>query len=216
MIKAVIFDMDGLIIDSEPIESKSLEILLRKYGKTPEYQESGLIHTVGTAGNTYNVLKEKYKLDDDIKVLRRKKRRIYTNLLKRDLIPFKGFSELITILKNRKIKTALASNRNRRHLKLILKLMGIINLFDVIVGPSAKRKHKPSPDIYLTTAQKLNVYPDNCIVLEDSETGVTAGKAAGMKVIAIPNKYTKNQNLTKADIVVDSLEHIKWGTLVNI
>lgn len=216
MIKAVIFDLDGLIVDSEPIESKSLEILLRKYGRIPEYQENGLIHTAGMAGNTYNVLREKYKLADDIKILRRKKRRIYTSLLKNNLTPFNGFSELIILLKSRKIKTALASNRNRKHLKLILKQMGIINSFDAVIGPSTKRRHKPAPDIYLAAAKKLKVYPNNCIVLEDSETGINAGKAAGMKVIAIPNKYTKNQNLTKADIFANSLEDIKWDTLVNI
>lgn len=218
MIKAVIFDMDGLIVDTEPIESESLEILLSRYGKTPIYNENGLIHVAGIAGlKHHQAIKEKYGIQEDYKVLRRKKRRIYSTLiLRKELISLEGFDYLIKILKDRKIKIAVASNRYINHTKLVVNKMGLKDVFDVIAGPGKNIQHKPSPDIYLATARKLKTKPSNCLVLEDSETGITAGKQAGMKVIAVPNRYTKNQDLMNANLVVNSLKDIKWNTILNI
>lgn len=213
MIKAVIFDMDGLIVDSEPIESESLEILLQKYGKTARYNSNGLIHKPGVNVGVFEKLKADYSLEDEIKVIRKQKRRIFTSLIKKGVEPKEGLKGLIDTLKEKKVKIALASNRNIKHVKLILSTMAIDLLFEVIIGPSPKRKHKPSPDIYLATAKKLKVKPEECLVLEDSETGVIAGKDAGMKVIAVPNSYTKDQDLFRADLIVNSLKDIKWSTI---
>lgn len=216
MIKAVVFDMDGLIVDSEPIESDSIKILLEKYGKTPIYHDNGLIHVPGTAGQTYQMLIDKYNLKVDIKTLRRNRRRIFTKLIKSKTFPTSDLSNLIYILVTHNIKIALASNRNRKHIDLILTRMGVKELFEVILGPGKKIRHKPSPDIYITTAKKLKVKTEECLVLEDSESGIVAGKEAGMKVIAVPNIYTKNQDLSKADLIVNSLKAVKWSTISKI
>src|SRR3972149_4527790 len=110
-IKAVIFDMDGVIVDSEPIESQSLEKLLRKYGKIPRYNKEGLIHTVGLAGETYKQLIKKYKLEEEIEVLKKIKRKIFRDLVEKKLTVTPVFIELVRMLKKEKLKTALASNR---------------------------------------------------------------------------------------------------------
>ncbi|HVF69328.1 MAG TPA: HAD-IA family hydrolase, partial [Xanthomonadales bacterium] len=99
------------------------------------------------------------------------------------------------------------------HIHIILDNLGVKNKFNVIVGPSENRRHKPHPDIYIYTAQKLGVKPGDCIVLEDSSTGVISAKSAGMKVIAIPNKHTKSHDLTKADIITKSLSDIDMRML---
>jgi len=207
-IKAVIFDMDGVIVDSEPIESQSLEKLLRKYGKIPQYNKEGLIHTVGLAGETYKQLIKKYKLEEEIEVLKKIKRKIFRDLVEKKLTVTPGFIELVRMLKKEKLKTALASNRFVDLVFFMLNKIKAKDLFDVIVGASEEIKPKPSPDIYLQVARKLNLIPANCIALEDAETGIIAAKKAGMKVVAIPNKYTKSHNFAKADKIVKSLSQI--------
>lgn len=208
-IKAVIFDMDGLIVDSESIESKALEKLLTEYKKKPKYYTNGLIHIIGESGDaSYQRFKDTYQLEDTIEVLRKKKRAIFKKLLKKKITPLPGFLPLITSLKKQEMQTALASNRFIEHIHLIVENIAAKHLFDVIVGPSETKKHKPHPDIFLQTAKKLGVNPNQCLVFEDSEIGVVAARAAGMKVIAVPHKYTKAHDFSKADKVVTSLKSV--------
>ncbi len=214
MIKAVIFDLDGLIIDSEPIHSKSLELLIKKYGIVPEYNSVGLLHKPGLGGeNYYKEIREKYGIKDGEDRLRRIRRRIYADLIKTPLYPRVGFLPLIKDLKKRNIKIGLASNRYSAHLKTMLANMGIINFFDVIMGRKKGSLPKPAPDIYIRVAKRLKVDPKNCWALEDTEPGIISAKAAGMKALAIPNKYTGDQDFSKADLILDSLENVKWSKL---
>lgn len=215
-IKAIIFDMDGLIADTETIESKTLEILLKEYGKKAKPHANGLIHIVGGSGwGGGGEFKEKYFPNEDDQVLRKKKRAIFEGLLKTDLTPFPGFMPLLKHLKKNKYKIALASNRNVGHVNLIVELLGAKHFFDIIVGPDETIRHKPHPDIFLHVAKELKISPTECVVLEDSEIGVIAGHTAGMKVIAVPNKYTKDHNFSKADKIVESLEYVKMS-LINL
>lgn len=216
MIKAAIFDMDGVIVDSEPIHSQSLEILIKKYGKKPIYNSNGLIHKVGVSSDEeYIKLLDRYGLAEEADIFRKKRRRIYIKLLKRPLTSMKGFIPLINSLKKEGIKIGLASNRYQPHIKLILENIGILELFDVIVGRDKDFKPKPAPDIYLKTAKKLKVDPKFCVAFEDSESGIISAKSAGMTAIAVPNKYTSDQDFSRADLIVKSLIEIKWNIILN-
>ena len=213
MIKAVVFDMDGLIVDNEPLHSQSVEIVLRKYGKTPIYNKNGLVHEVGIAGEQeYIDLLSKYGLLDEREIFRRKRRKVYVELIKRSLTPRQGFTSLVKMLRKSGIKIGLASNRMSSHIKIILKNMKVAEYFDAIAGYDRRSNPKPEPDIYLRAARKLKIKPGNCIA-EDTEPGIISAKAAGMKAIAIPNEYTNDQDFSKADLVVNSLIDIKWSTL---
>lgn len=208
-IRAVIFDMDGVIVDSEPIHSKSLEILIRSYNKNPVYSKQGLIHTVGiSGGKSYLRLMRNHNIHESLKVLRQKRRAIFVKLIKQKLSPMPGFIKLLTLFKKQGFKIALASNRLLEHVYLILENLGVKNQFDIIVGPSPNLRHKPYPDIYLETARQLKILPEECLALEDSESGIVSAKNAGMKVIAIPNRYTNHQDFSKADLLVKSLNDI--------
>ena len=209
MIKAVIFDLDGLIADTEIIESHALELLLKEYDKKPKYYPNGLIHIAGLAGDSmWITLKKTYAIDADITTLRNRKREIFEELIKKELKPYDGFIELLNILKKNRLKLALASNRFVKHIDLILEELGVTKYFDVVVGPSEKRRHKPHPDIYLETAKQLGIKPEFCLALEDTEHGINSAVAAGMKAIAIPNTYTKVYNFAHAKKVVNSLQSV--------
>lgn len=217
MIKAVIFDLDGLIVDSEPIQTRAIWLLLEQYGVTPVIEEGKLLHKVGIAGEkSYIHTLEKYNIKEDHEILRMKRHKIYEELISKKLKPMKGVRKFINTLKKKKIKTAVASSRNLKHVQLTLKSLNLNKKFDIVVGLSPEIKIKPAPDLYLKTVQLLKVKTSESIALEDSESGVKAGKAAGIKVIAVPNIYTKDHDLSEADLIVNSLEDIKWGTLENI
>lgn len=209
MIKAVIFDMDGIIVDSDPIESLALEQMLKEYGKTPILNHVGLAHTPGATSDEYwDSLMKKYNFNENVAVLRERKREIFVEIITKGITPMSGTLELIQKLKKKKIKIAVASSRFLKHVFLILELLEIKKYFDAITGPTKTVKRKPFPDIYLEAAKALGVPPALCVALEDTETGILSAKNAGMKVIAIPNKFTKSHDFSKADKIVTSLSDI--------
>ncbi len=210
--KAVIFDMDGLILDTEIIESRSFEKLLNEYGIKAELYENGLLHKIGGAVEAktyYENFKKQYNLPIDADIVRDKKRAYWQKMVEEEEIKaFPGFIELIALLQENKLIIALASNRNETFLHLVLEKLKVKHHFRTIVGPAEGRRGKPYPDIYLHTAKEIGVKPEECIVLEDTDVGIISAKDAGMKAIAIPNIYTKDHNFARADIVVGSLREV--------
>jgi HAD superfamily hydrolase (TIGR01509 family) len=217
MIKAVIFDMDGLMIDSEPVQSKSYEAVLNEYGKEPEYHDNGLVQVLGVhAGDNWKRLKEKHQISEPLETLLKKKKHAYVELIKDQLIPMPGLIKLLRYLQSQLIVMGVASSADLEQIKFILDKLGISNYFEVVVSGEEVKRGKPYPDVYLEAAKRLKVDPKNCLVLEDAETGVISGKAAGMTVIAVQNQYTINQDHSKADIVTDSLLKINEKMLQSL
>lgn len=216
-IKAVIFDMDGLIIDSEPIESKSRELLLKIYNKKPRPYPNGLLHIVGPSGSKdFLDFINQYEITESYEEIIIKKHEIFKKLLKENLSPMPGLIKLLKRLSKNNFKIGLASNRNLKFINIILEKLKIKKYFEVIISPSEKIRHKPFPDIYLNTAKELKVKPSECLVLEDSTTGIESAKSAGMKVIAVPNQYTLDHDFSKADLVTNSLKNVTITMLSNL
>jgi HAD superfamily hydrolase (TIGR01509 family) len=207
-IKAVIFDMDGVIVDSEPIESLAWEKVLAEYGIKPIYEQWGLIHTVGGIPTIRDIINKHNLPEEDIEIIRVKKRGFYEEQINKGISPMPGFVPLLKILKIHKLKVGVASTRNEHQVKVVIRKLKFEKEFDGIAGFSEDVRRKPAPDIYLKTATKLGVEPKLCVAFEDSETGILAAKRAGMKVIAVPNQYTMYQDFSKADKIVDSLSEI--------
>jgi HAD superfamily hydrolase (TIGR01509 family) len=214
-LKAVIFDMDGVIVDSEPIESLAWEKVLIEYKRKPIYTKAGLIHEVGAASYK-DIMTRHNLLEEDTETIKIKKRAIFEELVVKDLTFMPGMESLLDRIKKEEIKLAVASTRNEQQVKLVINKLGLEKLFSVIAGFSEKVRRKPFPDIFLKAASELKVAPSFCVVIEDSGAGVLAGKSAGMKVIAVPNKYTKHQDFSKADKVVKSLSEITMSLLQNL
>lgn len=214
IIKAVIFDVDGVIVDSEPIESLAWEKVLMEYGKKPIFNNTGLIHPVGK-GSVESVM-EKHGISENPEIIRIKKRKFFGKLIVENLVPNPGFLKLLKTLIEKDFKLALASNRFEEHVLLIANKLGIKNSLDAIVGQSQEIALKPAPDIFLKTAKILQTDSAYCLVIEDTEHGVIAARRAGMKVIAVPNKYTMDQDFSKADRIVKSLFDVTTEVLNNL
>ncbi len=210
MIQAFIFDMDGVIIDSEPLHFSADKMLLQEFGVTITDEE---LHAyVGTTDRLmWSELKEKYNLqlslDELLARQKQYKRQVFTG---RELQPVKGINELLGDLKKKGIPTGLASSSARDFIELILQKLKIRAYFQAVVSGEEVENSKPAPDIFLQAAKLLNAAPANCVVLEDSEHGVKAAKAAGMKCIAYRNPSSGRQDLSAADKIVTTLENLNY------
>jgi HAD superfamily hydrolase (TIGR01509 family) len=209
---AIIFDHDGVMVDTEPLQSQAWIMILEKYGRTPKLNSNSLVHKVGiTINENWDMLKSKYGITEDTQHLEEQRRKTYIDLLNHAQ-PMAGLSELLSSLceekKNGRLRIAIASSSNREYIEMVVGNLGYTDVFDVIISGRDVALGKPAPDIYQKVALELKVSPENCIVLEDSRTGVEAARAAKMKVIAIPNRYTEEQDFSNADMVVPSLRDV--------
>jgi len=214
MIKAVIFDMDGVIVDSEPLHEQADNGVLNEFGKSMSKEEA--IKYVGVSDEVvYSELKKKHKLPLSVEELIKKKFEIDVKLLKEKSEPMPHAIELVKQL-SRSYKLAVASSSERVKIRIVLSRLKIEQYFSVLVSAEEVAESKPQPGVYLETAKRLGVNPDRCLVIEDSASGIEAAKKAGMTVIAVPNNYTKHQDLSAADKIVNNLEEIKVVDLEKI
>lgn len=215
MINAVIFDMDGVIINSEPIQSKAFEQVIKDYGKKPQLQNNGLVQIPGLrSSENWDIIKKTHGINEDTIILIEKRRLVYQTLLQSHLISMPGVLSFLTFLKKHNYKIALASSSANFNIDMVLSGLKITSFFQVIVSGENVKKSKPDPDIYLETAHQLNTPPKQCLVIEDTYAGVIAAKAAGMKVVAVPNKYTKKLDFSIADLIVKSLLSKKLSSFI--
>jgi len=205
MIKAVIFDKDGLMFDSEKLQYQSFRDLLAEYGQ--RYTRKHHYHFVGRPGSfTYSSIQKLFKIKD-IKRFIKKRRRYYRELSAKKLRMYPGLLDLISFLKKKGYRLAVASGSHLKGVKQELAQFKLTEYFDLIFS-GADLPGKPEPDIFLAVAKKLRVSPNQCLVLEDSQPGVEAAKAAGMFCFAIPNEFTKHQDFSQADQILGSLKEV--------
>ena len=204
MFGAVIFDRDGIIIDSESINIDSAITAFEALGI--EIKEKEKQNIIGRHPDDYKEYFLK-KYNFSYTEFRKIQKEIYHKLA--DAVPYiHDTISLIKKLYNENIILAINTSSQKMGTIRILEKAKIKNMFKVITTFEDYNNRKPNPESYLTTAKKLGFPPRSCIAIEDSLPGVTAAKAAGMKCIAIPNEYTKNQDLSKADLILDSANKI--------
>ena len=206
--KAVIFDMDGVIIDSEPIHFEVDMQTMREFGVNISKDE--LNKYVGTT-NEYmlNDLINKYKIQKSIKEILEYKMELTIRRIKETKInAISGIPELLISLKHNNIKTAIGSSSPKELIITVIEKFQLGKYFDCIVSGDEVKEGKPKPYIYLEVSKRIGVNPEECIVIEDSRNGVLAAKNAGMKCFGFRNVNSGNQDLSKADIIVDSIRNI--------
>ncbi len=204
-ISAVIFDLDGIIVDSEPLQLESFNQILSQYrvSLTPlEFKQY-----VGTTQPfIFGELKKRYTIGESIEALIERKKAVYLRLVKEKMQPKEGLVELASWLQRKGVRTGIASSSPPADILAILDLLGLGGLFERVVSAFGLPHSKPFPDVYLKAAAELGVPPETCLALEDSGYGVEAAKRAGMVCIAVPNFFTEDQDFLQADHRVGSLQ----------
>ena len=206
--KAVIFDMDGVIIDSEPIHFEVDMQTMKDFGCSISKEE--LNKYVGTTNEyMYTDIKNKYKINKSIEeIISYRSEMAKKKVIESDLMPIDGIKELLVDLKDKNIPAAIASSSPRDFIEVVVSKFGLGDYFSCIVSGEEVENGKPAPDIYVETSKKLGVSPKECTVIEDSKNGVLAAKEAGMKCIGFKNVNSGDQDLSKADCIVNSIVEI--------
>lgn len=204
--KAIIFDMDGVIIDSEPLHMKLERELLEEFGGKISKEEHDTF--VGTTDyHMWSTFKDKFNLEPSVdELIKTKKERFIQNIHKVELVD--NFYEFMLELYNEGYPLALASSNNRKNVDLIMERFDLDKYLKVSISGEEVVNSKPDPEIFLKAAKKLDVKPQNCLVIEDAIAGVLAAKSAGMKCIGLKNPNSGNQDLSKADLVVESFKEL--------
>ena len=210
MLKAVIFDMDGLMIDSERVTFECYQEVLKDMNLTmdEEFYKTLLGKpTKGIHQRFYDVYENNFPIEDVMK----KVHAMMAERFEKEGVPVKnGLVSLLQYLKENSYKTIVATSSNRNRVDKILKQAGITEYFDDSICGDEVTKGKPDPEIFLKACQKLGVSTDEAIVLEDSEAGIQAGSTAGIRVICVPDmKYPEKQYEEKAYRILSDLNEVK-------
>lgn len=188
MYKAVVFDFDGTIIDTE----KHLYDITNKHLIKHNHEPVSLDFYTGSIGGAANDLHE--YLEDKLGKEQKEKIYIEHHNTSKDLPIFDEIKKLMEYLKQRHIPMAIATSSYRSSIDPAFKQLALENYIDVVVGREDVTEVKPNPELYLKAVQALNYNPANCLALEDSVNGATAAINAGLDVIVNTNKMTKNQD----------------------
>jgi len=210
-IEALVFDMDGTLVDSEHLHYKSWkETLARKNVEKFPYDDF-----VAYVGASNEQLAEDYVLSERIPVtvdeLVHQKQLIYLEMIAGiELLP--GVRKTVEQFHGT-LRLAVASSSHLIELDRILETLGLSECFEQVVGGDMVRRKKPDPEIYLKTCGLLGLKPSSCVAFEDSETGVVAAKNAGMLTVAIPHGLSRHHDFGDADLVVAQMDEVAGSLL---
>ena len=203
-IEAVIFDMDGVLVDSEPYSMQALVDILWQYGIEPTEDE--LWRSYGRkVREDFADYFTRYGVTADLNTAIARKHARYYELAEGHLKPFPGVMPLVDRLYQRGYLLGLASSGDRRKVAFSMQALQLNGTFQTVVTGDDVHHSKPHPEIYLTAAHRLGVQPTACVAIEDAPNGVQAAKCAGMRCIAVTNSVVRAQ-LQGADLIVASLE----------
>jgi HAD superfamily hydrolase (TIGR01509 family) len=205
MIKALIFDFDGLILDTESTFFQAWQEIFQSYGLSLSMQEwAGFIGHSADPEEPYVILENHLKKSIDRESIRAKRiLREKELLVSQKALP--GVEPLIHEAKCSDLKVAIASSSDRYWITKYLTQLDLIHYIDVLKCAEDVMHTKPKPDLYNSVLEALGITPDEAIALEDSIHGVKAAKTAGIFCVAVPNRITKYVHIEQADIVLDSL-----------
>lgn len=213
---AVIFDMDGTLVDNMPTAWIVINrILQRDYGFTVPENEIKLY--AGTPFSSKVVKwKAKYNVDVNLETFLPDYVREELAEFKKNPVTIPGVRKFLDELKSHDVPVAVATSTTLARAKDTLEASGLLPYFSVIVTASDVSKPKPNPDIFLAAAERLNMDPADCVVVEDAVFGIQAGINAGMITIALKNEYLSPAEAKKADLQIKSFDDLSFDTLADL
>lgn len=210
MLEAVIFDMDGVIVDTEPVYFRAINGFLNQFGLSIDKKYNEKFFGVSSY-DAWSVMKKDFGLNDYsveqcVQGMMQKRDQI---IKEEGYVPIEGTISLIKELHEAGIPLAVASSSALKDIEAVTRSFDIRScLKDIVSGVDECENAKPFPDVFLKAAGKLGIRPDRCLVIEDSDNGVLAAKRAGMKVIGYRNPDFGNQALENADYIVKTMEDV--------
>jgi HAD superfamily hydrolase (TIGR01509 family) len=219
MNKLAIFDMDGLLVDSEPLHMKAWSKAFLNQGLDLS-REDYITDMVQGGKNLHEHLKtralvQECNLEKVVETMGTEKWNHYADLIVAELELKEGARELLECLSG-KLKMVVASSSRKASLDLIVDKFGIRKYFDEIISDSGLENRKPHPEIFLRAATAVSVEPRDCVVLEDAEKGLKAAKAAGMKCIICLDEISKDGDFSNANLIVKSLNEVNYKIVKNL
>ncbi len=216
MIKAIIFDFDGTIIDTETAwyitfrdayKSHDIDLTLQQY--------SQCLGTSLHSFNPYTHLKTHYNLPIDLEEFKQSVQKKHTNMMIKESVR-PGILKLLETAKSKKLKIGLASSSERAWIDKFVKLHGIEDYFECYCTADTVSKVKPDPELYLQALKKLGVEPSEAIAIEDSPNGARAAVAAGIPTVVIKNDITKLLPFSEGHHTIDSLANYELDALIEL
>jgi len=207
MSKAVIFDMDGVICHTNPFHSKAFKIFFEKRNLFPT-EEEFIDHMYGK-NNGYilsHFLGRKIE-GEELLVLEDEKESLFREIYKEHVNPLPGFLKFFHGLRNEGFKTAVATSAPFANLELIAGRLDLFVHLESALASEHVKKHKPDPEVYLKSAANLSLDPIDCLVFEDSFSGITAAKNAGMKVVGVLSTHSKNE-LPECELFIENYHEV--------
>lgn len=212
---AILFDMDGVIAHTNPYHAKAFEAFLDNYNisySLPEFEQ----HMYGKH-NSY-IMSHFFKrpiAGEELIALENEKEALFRKIYAPYIEAIPGYVKFLKLLKQKGIQTAVATSAPRANMDLIIDGLQIRDMINSFMSSENVTKHKPDPEIYLTSASKLNVAAERCIVFEDSYSGVTASLNAKMKVVGVLSSHSKDE-LPPCDFYISDYSEIQLSNLLNL
>lgn len=213
-VEAVIFDMDGLMVNSEDLWEETERRYFNRKGHTYSNEEFDGLLMGRNKEESATVIKERLGLEDSIESIISERYALIRTLCEERLELMPGLLPLLESLPERQMTLALASSSPMDQIHFVLDRFGLRRHFSAIVSGDMVQRGKPAPDIYLLAAERIGKEPYVCVALEDTVNGARAAKAAGMVCLAIPDKRQRDLDFSMADGVFSSLEELDADALL--
>ena len=210
--RAVIFDMDGVLVDSEQLINTAAISMFREKGLV--VQPGDFLPFVGAGEDRYiGGVAEHYGFPLDVSTAKKRTYEIYLDLVPSQLEIFPGVPELVEACRKAGLLIAVASSADLIKVRANLEKIGMpVEFWDAVVTGEDVQNKKPSPDIFLFAAEKLGVFPRECVIVEDAVNGVQAAHAAGMRCVAVATTFPSDR-LREADVVRDRIADVLLSDL---
>ena len=212
--EGILFDMDGVLVDSEPLFHKAVNVLVARCGGAPITEAENNRYLLGTTvEETWVQVKRLRELPQSPAELLAGYNEVVREVLRSDLTPRPGVRALIAEARRRGLPIAVASSSLREWVQLKLGVIGLTDAFPVALGGDDVTNGKPAPDIYIKAAELIGLTPGQCVAIEDSPIGLAAASASGAYTVCTLTDSTRGLDLSAADVIIESLEDFDYGLL---